>query len=346
MMAGQARARAYPARPGSLRPQRRPAAPTRARSRGAALLLAMIIVALVSTLASGMVWQQWRAVQVESAERSRMQAVWILAGAQDWSALILREDARADRSAGRPPVDHLGEPWATPLAEARLSTFLAANREDNTDGGPEAFLSGRIVDAQSRYNLRNLIVDGKVSVQELQKLARLCEAAGVPSSVGSTIAQGLEASWRAPAPGMEPPGDATLPVQHFAHLARLGLDAATLSALRPYVDVLPKPTPVNLNTAARETLAAVLGIDVGTAERLVQARQRSPFDSLERARVLLAPEFPIEQRGVSVSSAFFEVSGRLRLDERVVEERSLVERQGDQVITQRRERVNAHTGAP
>jgi general secretion pathway protein K len=242
-------------------------------------------------------------------------------------------------------VDHLGEPWATPLAEARLSTFLAADRDNNADGGAEAFLSGRIVDAQSRYNLRNLIVEGKVSPQELQKLSRLCDAAGVPAAVGNAIAQGVDASWRAAAAGAET-ADATLPVQRFAHLSRLGLDAATLRALRPFVDVLPKPTPLNLNTASREAVAAVLGIDIGTAERLVQVRQRSPFDSLERARTLLGPDFPIEQRGVAVASAFFEVSGRLRLEERVVEERSLVERLGDQFVTHHRERVNAHMGVP
>ncbi len=315
------------------------------RARGAALLLAMIIVALVTTLAAGMVWQQWRAVQVESAERSRMQSVWILAGALDWSILILREDARADRSGGRQPVDHLGEPWATPLAEARLSTFLAADRDNNADSGPEAFLSGRIVDAQSRYNLRNLIVDGKLSVPEAQKLARLCDAAGVPPAIGNVIAQGVQASWRATAEGAEAL-DGPLPLQRFGHLARLGIDAATLRALQPFLDVLPKPTPLNLNTAPREALAAVLGIDGGTAERLVQARQRSPFDSLGRAKSLLGPDFEIEQRGVAVSSSFFEVSGRLRLEERVVEERSLVERAGDQVVIHHRERVNAHTGVP
>ncbi len=111
----------------------------------------MMIVTLVATLAAGMVWQQWRAIQVEAAERARAQAAWILNGALDWSRLILREDARTSKS-----VDHLGEPWAVPLAEARLSTFLAADREA-TDDAPEAFLSGWIVDAQSRYNLRNLV---------------------------------------------------------------------------------------------------------------------------------------------------------------------------------------------
>jgi general secretion pathway protein K len=43
----------------------------RRMQRGAALLLAMIIVALVATVTAGMVWQQNRAVQVEAAERAR-----------------------------------------------------------------------------------------------------------------------------------------------------------------------------------------------------------------------------------------------------------------------------------
>ena len=130
--------------------------------RGAALLMAMIIVTLVASLASAMVWQQWRSVQIETAERSRAQASWILTGALDWSELILREDARADRNkqnnGGSIPYDGLDEPWATPLAEARLSTFLAAD-ENYTGDGPEAFLSGDITDAQSRFNLMNLIED-------------------------------------------------------------------------------------------------------------------------------------------------------------------------------------------
>ena len=99
-------------------PRRLPASPS--GQRGAALLTAMIIVTLVATLAASMVWQQWRAVRVEAGERAREQSAWILAGALDWAKLILREDA--------PQMDHLGEPWAVPLAEARLSTFLAATR--------------------------------------------------------------------------------------------------------------------------------------------------------------------------------------------------------------------------
>ncbi|MFX7895070.1 hypothetical protein ABTK48_20365, partial [Acinetobacter baumannii] len=78
---------------------------------------AMIIVTLIASLAAGMVWQQYRAVQIEAADRARAQSTWILQGALDWARLILQEDAKQNRNKA---VDHLGEPWAVPLAEARL----------------------------------------------------------------------------------------------------------------------------------------------------------------------------------------------------------------------------------
>ena len=91
----------------------------KARQTGAALLAAMLTVTLVASLAAAALWQQWRSIEVESAERTRQQSLWVLTGALDWARLILREDARSGGA------DHLGEPWAVPLEEARLSTFLA-----------------------------------------------------------------------------------------------------------------------------------------------------------------------------------------------------------------------------
>lgn len=314
--------------------------------RGAALLLAMTLLALVASLAAGMVWQQWRSVQVEAAERSRSQSAWILAGALDWTRLILREDARSGA------VDHAGEPWATPLAEARLSSFLAADRNTSADSDVEAFLAGSITDAQARYNLRNLFADdGKVVGVERETLVRLCATAGLGPEIAEQILAGLASGWRTgggggagvgqgatPPPGGGAPASSSgpspdeaarlLPVQRFEHLAWLGLEAPTLAALRPLVDVLPARTPVNLNTASREVLAAVLAVDSGTAERLVQARQRRAFDMLDQVRTQLPPGTALEASRVSVGSSYFEVRGRLRLEDRVLEEHSLVRRRG------------------
>jgi general secretion pathway protein K len=251
-------------------------------------------------------------------------------------------------------VDHAGEPWATPLAEARLSSFLAADREASADSEVEAFLSGSITDAQARYNLRNLFTDeGQAVALERDTLGRLCAAAGLNPRDTERIITGLASAWRArsalPAAGGAAAGGASapgtgagggagastqdedarvLPVQRFEHLAWLGLEPAVLQALRPLVDVLPTRTPVNLNTAGREVLAAVLAVDAGTAERLVQARQQQAFERLEQVRALLPPGSPLESSRVSVGSQYFEVRGRLRLEDRVLEEASLVRRRG------------------
>ena len=320
--------------------------------RGAALLLALTLVALVATLASGMVWQQWRAVQVEAAERSRAQSLWILHGAIDWTRLILREDAR-----GGGAVDHLGEPWATPLAEARLSSFLAADRDNAGDAELEAFLSGAIVDAQSRYNLRNLFDDqGRLLPGELPVLARLCDAAGDGSACVARIADGLAASWAregattgtgggggagGPASSASPPADARrpLPVTRVEHLAWLGVEPLTLAALRALVEVLPLRTQLNVNTASREVLAAVLGIDAGTAERLVARRQTQAFETLEQLRAELPAGTLLEASRVAVQTSFFEATGRIRIDERIVQERVLLQRKGrNEVAVLRRSR--------
>lgn len=313
-------------------------------ARGAALLLAMLLMVMVVTLTAGMVWQQTRAVEVESAERARAQSGWIITGALDWARLILREDGRSQQRGGR-SLDSLDEPWATPLAEARLSTFLAADKDNNADSGPEAFLSGRIEDAQSRWNLRNLVDPaGKEVPAEKAALARLCQQAGLPGDTAELIAAGLRQAWAPPA--ADGSANAPLAPQRLSELEWLGIAPATLKRLAAWVDLLPRPTPVNANTAPREVLiAAIDGLDLGSAERLVQARQRKPFESLDDVKAQLPPTLAVEPARLGVGSSFFFVNGRLRLDDRALEERSLLERRNPdrdfEVVVLRRERIDA-----
>jgi general secretion pathway protein K len=307
----------------------------------------MVLLTVVATLASGMVWQQWKGVQVETAERSRIQTAWILQGALDWARLILREDARSGHATS------LNEPWATPLAEARLSSFLATDVEHNAaDDGPEAFLAGSIIDAQSRYNLRNLVVDGKLVPAQRDKLLRLCASVGVGADIGALLASGMVAATTATttttttaatattSSSTDNASNAPLAPQQLADLAWLGLDAATITRLATVVVLLPVPTPVNLNTASREVLAGVItGLDLGGADRLVQWRQRQPFKTIADAVTVLGSGVKLEANDVDVKSAFFEVSGRLRLEQRMLSETTLVERRsGLEVVAIQRQR--------
>lgn len=318
---------------------RRVANPRRAqasRQRGAALLMAMVIVTLVATFAASMVWQQWRAVQVEGAERVRAQATWVLAGALDWARLILREDGRNGGS------DHLGEPWAIPLAEARLSTFLAVDGDNSAvdADAPEAFLSGRVDDAASRYNLRNLVnSDGDLVPEELVVLQRLCENAGQSAALADGLAQAVrqatlatlalqseDSQFLAKLGGEEGLRKAPIMPQSADQLLWLGLDAGTLERLRPYLTILPEATQVNVNTAPKEVIAAVIdGLDLARAARIVQTRQRNPLKTTDELRAVLGAGNWNFSR-IAVKSDYFEIRGRLRLDDNVIEQRHLVNR--------------------
>ena len=303
------------------------------REAGAALLAAMLTVTLVATLAAAALWQQWRSVEVETSERARVQAAWILVGALDWSRLILSEDGRS----GGP--DHLAEPWAVPLQEARLSTFLAAGDgdgvQDNTTDTRDAFLSGQIVDAQSRLNVMNLVDGDKVSATALVRFGRLFELLGLPRAQASVLAnQMLRANSTS--------ADDSAPLMPYRvdDLVWLGLPAPMVAVLAPYITVLPISTPVNLNTASAEVLyASGAADDLAAAQTLVAARQNTHFKNAKDALKLVSDGSDNPNiNDFAIASRYFEVRGRLRLEQTIVEERSLVQRDGNTVKTLWRER--------
>jgi general secretion pathway protein K len=303
----------------------------KARHTGAALLTAMLTVALVASMAAAALWQQWRSVEVETAERTRTQSLWILSGALDWARLILREDARAGGA------DHLGEPWAVPLEEARLSTFLAAdknNTPDLNDSAAQVFLSGRITDLQGRMNVMNLVENGKVSAPWLKAFSRLFEQLGLPPSELTAVAENLRfAQDTAPENGSS--RLAPLMPQRVGQLRWLGLSESSLAKLWAYITVLPVRTPVNLNTASVTVLyASIPTLDMSQAQRLAATRQTGHFRTLgDAGNVVPEVAGELSEGQHSVSSRFFEVKGRLRMERTVVEEQSLVQREGLNVKT-------------
>jgi general secretion pathway protein K len=308
-------------------------------SRGAALLAAMLTVSLVAMLAAGAAWQQWRTVEVESTERQHAQAQWLLLGALDWARIILREDARS----GNPeaPTDHLAEPWAIPLQEARLSTFLSAQSSsvashktgtnsnnslpDTTSDDAltqQVYLSGQITDLQARMNVTNLLQGNQIDLKTLQAFERLFEALGLPKAQLNALAQGLVAA-------QQQKEGAPLMPQRISQLTWVGLTPQTLNTLAPYITLLPTRTPINLNTAPPVVLyASVSGLSLSDAQRLCDQRAQNPWSSLDAFQK--AAGKPVSLDGThSVNTRFFEVVGRLRMPNTHLVERSVVQR--DQV---------------
>ena len=293
--------------------------------RGAALLAAMLTVALVATFAAGALWRQWQAIEVESAERQRAQARWLLTGALDWARVILREDARAgDASA---PTDHLAEPWAVPLQEARLSRFLTALPDgtgrtvEDDQLAQQVLLSGQVNDLQGRLNVTNLLQGEQLDAKAVLAFERLFDMLGVPPAQLSQLTQGLLAAHK------QNSSAAVMP-QRVPQLSWLGLSPQALQTLSPHITVLPIRTPVNLNTASAPVLfASVPGLSWPDAQRLVQQRERQHWVSVDAFQKTLGRPLSLSETH-SVNTRYFEVWGQLRMPHTTLQERSWVQREG------------------
>ena len=308
----------------------------RTTHRGAALLAAMLTVTLVATFAAAALWQQWRSVEVEAADRTRVQSSWILNGALDWARLILREDFNADRT------DYLSEPWAVPLQEARLSTFLAAdpNNTMETPGSDvdNVFLSGEIGDLQSKLNLSCLVQAGSLQTRWLETFQRLFDVLGLPQAQLARLAENLRFAADLSVDNRNA-SRAPLAPQRIEQLTWLGVSDEVIAALEPYVTILPNAsTQVNLNTASAEVIYAVgRNLSLADAQRMVAERERQHFRAVADASRFV-PTANFDLTAASVDTQWFEVRGRLRFDQVVIEERSVVQRTGRTVRVVQRER--------
>lgn len=295
------------------------------QQRGAALLAAMLTVALVATFAAGALWQQWKSIEVEGAERQRTQARWLLTGALDWARVILREDARSGDA--NMPTDHLAEPWAVPLQEARLSSFLAAlpdgtgSTVDDDKLAQQVLLSGQVNDLQGRLNVTNLLQGEQLDGKSVLTFERLFNVLGVPPAQLSLLTQGLLSAQRQNS-------NSPLMPQRVGQLSWLGLSPQALQTLSPHITVLPNRTPVNVNTASVQVLyASVPGLSLSDARRLVQQRERQHWPSVDAFQKALGRTVSLNDTH-SVNTSYFEVLGRLRMPQTTLQERSLVRRDG------------------
>jgi general secretion pathway protein K len=88
------------------RESRRGLATTRSSNRGAALVIAILLSAIASSIVAGLLWHQQLWLRQYDYQRDQSQAHSLARSGIDWARLILQEDAR------RSSIDHFGEQWA------------------------------------------------------------------------------------------------------------------------------------------------------------------------------------------------------------------------------------------
>jgi general secretion pathway protein K len=272
--------------------------PSRHRQRGVALIIALVLVALATILATKMTFagflERRRAIGVMAAE----QAMQFGLGAEALAADALAQDAQTN---GQQTT--LAGPWAQPTPP------LPITPADDPEGEPIGTMQGQLDDMQGLFNLNNLarvVAGGATPVptqdpQPLEQFQRLL------------VLVGLEPKWAAIArdwidpddiPGtpdgaedqvytsqMPPYRTGNWPMMSASELMNLpGFGADRYRKIAPYVTALPSSTvPINICTAPAvvlESLAENLNGEY-TPEVLASERRNGCFPDLTSFRSIV-----------------------------------------------------------
>ena len=240
------------------------------RRRGVALVSALLLVALATTIAVAV---GARASQrIRNAENAQMlvQAISTARAGIEFGRWALRRDQVEDNRAGT-PVDSLTEAWAQALPAFPV------------EGGS---VSGVVHDAQALINLNNLGLNRTPA--DLLVMRTLLLQNHLNPDLAGALADWVDADSAVTLPGGAEDGDylaldaprlaANRPLADVDELLRVrGFTPAIVAALRPWVCALPVHTPVNLNTAPTEVIAALFQVGKDAAEALVTLRNQKPF---------------------------------------------------------------------
>ena len=279
--------------------------PGTARERGAAVVSALIVVAIVAALTTSLFQRQTASTRRVETEMARVQARAMLAGGIDWARLVVRDHGRRD------PTTRGDQIWATPVLDTRI---------ERPGDDRVAVFSGGVQDEQGKYNLYNLARNGVPQPEQEEILRRLLGTLQLPDTLAAQIID-IVVTAQPPALAADAPNNAARPgPQARAPLPRgvdevaalLGLEPPMRNALRRTMTLLPSATTVNVNTAPAEVIAALVpGLSLAQARAMAGERDRGNWfnNTGDFANRLAGTGVKTPAPSVSTNSAWFMASG-------------------------------------
>jgi len=299
------------------------------RQRGVAVITALLLTALAITVVASLFWQQQVQVRSMENQRQRLQTQWAMRGMVDFARFWLRQD--------NPSLTALDGVWATPIEEARLDDYV--DREKVEMEKFDATVSGRALDAQARFNLANLVdITGAPSLGQLRAYQRLLGNLQLDSGLAQATADAVararpktrpasDGSDRKTDSGTSGGSEPVAMTQIEDLLAVPGYTPQIIEKLRDYVIMLPQVTPVNVNTASAEVLAAVTDMSVSEASALTLSNPRKKFVDTGNFKNNINGKNVIDGVEIDVKSQYFLTVIRVRLDRAALDAQALVWRQ-------------------
>ena len=240
-----------PAARGS-RAHRRHAPASRQAQRGIALIVAILLVALGTILASAIAYENAMTARRGSGTYAFDESILIAQGAEALAAYGIRQFYQSD-----PAHVYIGQGWDKPVGPMEVV--------------PGAMLEASLEDLQGRFNLNNLVgKDGTPNTANVAAFAQLLELVGLETKWAPMMVDWIDADLTPQTidgaedsvySGQVPPyRTANRYITSASELLALpGFGRDRYLALAPYVTALPVGTKINLCTAKDKVLDAFLG---------------------------------------------------------------------------------------
>lgn len=289
---------------------------------GIAIITVILIVALASSVAAFMAWQQQIWIRQVENLRDQAQAQAISRAAIDWARAILADDARKNN------VDYLGEKWATVLAPIPVENGQ---------------VTGSVTDQQGLFNLNNVVRNGAVSPPDLAIFKRLLNQLKLSTDLANAVVDWMDMNTDVTSPGgaedMDylaldiPYRSANRNLTDINDLLRIkDFDRGIVDRLIPFVTVLPEPTQVNVNTAPAEVLLALFeDLTSEDVKAIVNKRKSVHYVSQAdfREQLPATKVGQINDNIFSVNSRYFTVASLAIFGRAQAGYKALLMRQGD-----------------
>lgn len=304
---------------------------TNRRQRGVALVMALLVVALATIVAVNIMVRAEAQQRRTTLQLHGEQAWQYVLGAEQWVAQVLYRDRRDTGS------DHAGEDWAINLPPLPV------------DGG---VVQGRLEDLQGRFNLANLVREnGSADPAQLRVLERLLVHLGVADQVSArAILDYIDADQEPTLPDGAEDGHYLMQALPYRTADRIpagvgelalvrDMEPALLAVMAPYFVALPRPTPISVNAASAELVAALSAeLSVEMTASSVAIGADGGFDSVAAFTATLG--VPIEASvPLAVQTDFFQLVVQVDIGTVQLTLYSLLERMPDgrtRVVARRR----------
>lgn len=301
--------------------------------RGVALIVALLVLAIATGLATAMMVRNQNAFNTTAALENGARADTLA-----HSAIMLAQTLLAQDDSH---VDGPADAWAKPIE------FTPE---------PDVQVALQVIDLQGRFNINDLITpQDKVNLLAKTRFQKLLRLLNINTDISNAVIDWIDANQRIEPGGAEdgqyqsgrlsglPTGlPAGRPMISVSELRQVnGVTDTIYQRLAPYVSALPVGTPLNLNSASPTVLQAlgarglsgssnVPGRDSSAADASVEKNMTPQKNIGSVADFLSLPEFSgtvIQPDGLSVNSQYFLCVVTVRIGQVIRHQYAVIERQ-------------------